>query len=175
VPKKVFFHISDMIEGLETQLKIGDEVEFILSHNSRSGKYSAVKIRTIGADVSNSNSSSAQAANAEQDSSLKRERLNAKLKVLNIDEQSGKQLILIRQPNNPDAKVKSFSRQLRERFPGSLLPISPSSNNLASITSETINSSGSSQPNETKPQQSISPLSIMELLIANNSASTSAT
>jgi hypothetical protein len=110
----------------------------------------------------------------ELDGSAKRERLNTKLKILNIDEQSGKQLKLVRQPNNPDSKVKSFSRLLRERLPGSLLPLSPSSNNLASIASDAINSSGSNQPNETKPQQlqqSISPLSIMELLIANNSTS----
>ncbi len=49
------------------------------------------------------------------------EHLITKLKVSNIDDKNGKELILIRQPRNPDGKMKSFSIQRVERLPGQLV------------------------------------------------------
>lgn len=113
--KKIFFHISDLAENTPSEspaLKVGDEVEFVISHvGSRNGK--AIKIRKIV-------SASSSPESSEPIEPVKRpERLITKLKVANIDE-SGKQLILIRQPFNPDGKQKSFARDLIERQPGSL-------------------------------------------------------
>jgi hypothetical protein len=48
------------------------------------------------------------------------ERLITKLKTSNIDDKSGKQLMLIRQPRNPDMKIKSFSKQRIERLAGQI-------------------------------------------------------
>lgn len=168
--KKLFFHVSDLIDatGNDAQnLKIGDDVEFVVSHGSRNGKQSATKIKRVqssaanlqsstsmpGEKGTNNNSSSynnfksltqsgkgdaggslAATANGTaggSDASLNNnessnvednkrpERLNLKLKFANIDGESGKQLVLIRQPVNPDAKSKSFSKLLKERLPGS--------------------------------------------------------
>ena len=45
--RKLFFHLSDFDSTNSEQLKVGDEVEFSISHNARSGKYSAIKIRRL--------------------------------------------------------------------------------------------------------------------------------
>jgi hypothetical protein len=173
--KKVYFHISDVIldsnnnnntqnqngdhqqltttngssssssSGNSSSLKPGDDVEFLVSHNPRNGKYTATRIRRTSTSISSnqsqtktSNSSSNQLSSinnsnngsssnlisSDNTTTEKRpERLITKLKTANIDNISGKMLILIRQPNNPDTKIKSFSRQLKERLPGSLTPL----------------------------------------------------
>nr|XP_006811185.1 PREDICTED: cold shock domain-containing protein E1-like [Saccoglossus kowalevskii] len=43
--KKLFFHMSEVQEG--TELQPGDEVEFVIVQNQRSGKYSACNVRRI--------------------------------------------------------------------------------------------------------------------------------
>lgn len=119
--------MSDL-ENSSDFLKVGDEVEFQLNHNSRSGKFSAIKLKKLSSKASSSSSSSSSAnktANGKEaqpnpnDPENKRpDRLVTKLKVANIDNVSGKQLILVRQPSNPDGKQVSFSRTLKKRQPG---------------------------------------------------------
>ena len=142
--KKVFFHVSDLIDTSVNELKQGDEVEFTLSHNSRNGKFAATKIKKLSIQpVSNSqvNTSNKQPSGNAADTEQKRpERLNSRLKIANIDDKSGKQLILVRQPLNPDAKIKSFSRIIKERLPGCL--------------------------DNQKQENQVSPLSIIDLLTA---------
>ena len=130
--KKLFFHISDLVDNQtadgNNSLKVGDEVEFAVSHGSRNGKQAAIKIKKL--QSANQASASNTASNATEtttgvnatdltETGVKRpERLNLKIKIANIDDESGKQLILIRQPVNPDAKSKSFNKVLKERAPG---------------------------------------------------------
>lgn len=101
----------------------------MVSHGSRNGKQAAIKIKKLqsttpastSASTSNTDASATSATDA-TDSGVKRpERLNLKIKIANIDDESGKQLILIRQPVNPDAKSKSFNKALKERAPGSFV------------------------------------------------------
>jgi hypothetical protein len=95
------------VDASASELKVGDEVEFSLSIQ-RNGKSSAIRVKKLV----NLNS-------AQNESQAKRpDRLITKLKTTNIDDKNGKQLILVRQPKNPDGKIKSFGRQLVERLPG---------------------------------------------------------
>jgi len=183
-PKKVFFHISDLMEGGSTgssessNIRIGDEVEFTLSHNSRNGKFSAIKIKKLSSSKASSNENNQKSAgnnaNAtlshvsstgsnlnEQEAVAKRpEHLITKLKINNIDDKSGKQLILTRQPNNPDGKQKSFSRELIRRLPGSFEPL-PSVEGKSLIDSKTTDASEATS-------NTVSSLSIIDLLMAAN-------
>ena len=43
--KKLFFHMTEVHDGIE--LTVGDEVEFVIVHNQRNGKYSAVSLRRL--------------------------------------------------------------------------------------------------------------------------------
>lgn len=115
-------------------LKPGDEVEFQVSHNSRNGKFSAIRIKKQAQVQISSEQSAADLQDAKRP-----ERLNLKLKSANIDNESGRQLILIRGPCNPDCKSKSFSKQLKERVPGVLT--NPS--NLNQLVNENTSTGGS--------------------------------
>lgn len=156
--KKLFFHISDVqSDGADSPLKFGDEVEFMVSHNPRNNKYSATKIKRTS--IKDTNKENASTLN---DTDNKRpERLITKLKLANIDK-SGKQLVLIRQPNNPDlGKTKSFCRQLSMRLPGSLTPLVETTlasyNASNDLTSNTDNGNG----NQARPNS----MSIMDMLM----------
>lgn len=95
------------------------------------------------------------------------EHLITKLKIGNIDDASGRQLSLIRQPTKPDGK--SFCRELYQRKPGffeaieiqkpDILVLEPGSNATEAL--EDLNS---------HQAQSVSPLSIVDLIIANDPA-----
>lgn len=197
--KKVYFHISDVIldsnnnnntqnqngeqqvstsngstssSNNSSSLKPGDDVEFLVSHNPRNGKYTATRIRRTSTSISSnlsqaktSNSSSNQLSSMNTNSNngsstnlissdnattteKRPERLITKLKTANIDNISGKMLILIRQPNNPDSKIKSFSRQLKERLPGSLTP-------LADQTGVVANNNNNNSTNQQQSSSSI--------------------
>ena len=160
--KKVFFHISDVTDvnltnSISTNeppqdkiLKVGDEVEFVLIHSSRNGKLTAIKIRKLAS----------QSTTVDQEVLKRPDHLITKLKVANIDDKSGKQLILIRQPNNPDGKQKSFGKKKSERLPGSLIPLINSTER--SITPQ--KREDSSDSNDKK--------SIMNLLISAQAEST---
>ncbi|CAF0834579.1 unnamed protein product [Brachionus calyciflorus] len=113
--KKIFFHVSDFTEPKNPELsdlKPGDEVEFQISN--RNGKLVAGKIKKTGYSSSN------QVTSSDILTEQRPERLVTKLKSANIDNESGKQLILTRGPFNPDGKTKSFSRVFKERLPGQL-------------------------------------------------------
>lgn len=115
----MFFHVSDVIENNQPEgIKSGDDVEFQVSHNSRNGKLSAIKIKRITSSTSAVNGTAPGTQEQSEQDAKRPERINIKLKVANIDNESGKQLILTRGPFNPDGKTKSFSKQLKERLPG---------------------------------------------------------
>lgn len=84
--KKLFFHMSEVHDNVE--LQPGDNVEFVVVHNQRNGKYSAVSLRKI--------------------SETKRpERLMSRLK--SVGDDNGPKMIAIRQPRGPDG-TKGFSQ-----------------------------------------------------------------
>lgn len=111
--KTIFFHVSDLIDSKNQEnvdIKTGDEVEFYLSN--RNGKLSATKIKKVA---------SGSAKKIENQNEQRPDRLVTKLKQANVDNQNGKQFILIRGPVNPDGKTKSFAKKLIERAPGTTL------------------------------------------------------
>jgi len=81
--KKLFFHMSE-VEGGET-LQEGDEVEFVVVTNKRTGKHSACCVRKLS-------------------SSKRPERLISKLKAMNLEDDArlGKKMTVTRQPRGPD-------------------------------------------------------------------------
>jgi len=183
--KKLFFHISDVQsdgnEMTSAALKSGDEVEFMVSHNPRNNKYSATKIKRISSkDPSSSSNKENGSTTINNDIDNKRpERLITKLKLANIDK-SGKQLVLTRQPNNPDmGKTKSFNRQLNMRLPGSLTPLVDQQTTTTSTTTSSSSTTGSNQisiddiksntdntnTNTNDSQARLNSMSIMELLM----------
>ncbi len=180
--KKVFFHISDLSEGSggkseSSNVQIGDEVEFVLVHNSRSGKYSAIKIRKLSSKASSSQlhavSSNGKDLNeleqqAPSVAAKRPEHLITKLKVDNVCNINGKKLYLIRQPTKPDGK--SFVRDLFKREPGSFENLDPPVVNGPSSDSESEKQPvrATSVDEGITNESYISPLSIMDLLIANN-------
>jgi len=82
--KKLFFHTSE-VEGGEL-LAQGDEVEFVVVTNRRSGKHSACCVRKLS-------------------SSKRPERLISKLKTVNLEDaaRGGKKIVVIRQPKGPES------------------------------------------------------------------------
>ncbi|RNA22908.1 cold shock domain-containing E1 isoform X3 [Brachionus plicatilis] len=106
---KIDFMDSKNVEIAD--VKAGDEVEFQISN--RNGKLSATKIKKVG-------SSSTVVNKTDNQNEQRPGRLLNKLKSSNIDNQSGKQFIIIRGPINPDGKSKSFSKKFIERVPGAI-------------------------------------------------------
>lgn len=132
--KKVFFHISDLTESSgsgkseSSNIQVGDEVEFIAMHNSRTGKNSAVKIKKTTSTTTNNTTSTLHhvSSNGKDLNELpevvipiakRPDHLITKLKIGNVCDINGKKLCLIRQPTKPDGK-SSFCRVLYERVPG---------------------------------------------------------
>lgn len=176
--KKVFFHISDLSEGSSgksesSSIQVGDEVEFVLTHNSRSGKYSAIKIKklTNTSSVQPQHSSSSNTKDSEQTDAAavakRPEHLITKLKIGNVCDIHGKKLGLIRQPSKPNGK--SFCRVMYERAPGSIEPSESAKQETALQNGETVvlNSETKKAAEEDSKELNISPLSIMDLMIAN--------
>merc|ERR1712018_1003353 len=81
--KKLFFHTSE-VENNES-LQEGDEVEFVVVTNKRTGKHSACCVRKLS-------------------SSKRPERLMSKLKAMNLEDaaRGGKKIVVIRQPRGPE-------------------------------------------------------------------------
>jgi cold shock CspA family protein len=81
--RKLFFHTSE-VEGGES-LQEGDEVEFVVITNKRTGKHSACCVRKLS-------------------SSKRPERLISKLKAMNLEDANrlGKKITVVRQPKGPD-------------------------------------------------------------------------
>lgn len=184
--KKVFFHISDLNEGFgngkseSSNIQVGNEVEFSLTHNSRSGKYSAIKIKKLntknltGSSHPNNSqfhhsSSAGKELNEQQETPVATKRpdhLITKLKIGNVDDASGKRLILLRNPGKPDGK--SFSRKLFERIPGSMDPVSIKTKILVNSEANSENNQNETDAVEKNiSNANISPLSIVDLLVAS--------
>ena len=191
--KKVFFHISDLTEGYNNVkndascIQIGEEVEFTLMHNSRSGKYSAIKIKKLNSSASKANASNSgsqlthssstgkelnEQTDAQAAAAAKRpDHLITKLKIGNVDDISGKRLVLIRQPSKPDGK--SFSRKLFERLPGSMDEIQRPDTLVVTPTApadraDDIESNGNEMVAAEPCTDQTSTRSRMNLLIAND-------
>lgn len=87
--KKLFFHTSEVENG--ESLAEGDEVEFVVVTNKRTGKHSACCVRKLS-------------------SSKRPERLISKLKAMNLEDAArlGKKIVVTRQPKGPDGS-KGFT------------------------------------------------------------------
>merc|ERR1712051_403818 len=87
--RKLFFHTSE-VESNES-LSEGDEVEFVVITNKRTGKHSACCVRKLS-------------------SSKRPERLISKLKAMNLEDaaRSGRKIVVLRQPKGPDGS-KGFA------------------------------------------------------------------
>lgn len=83
--KKLFFHMTEVHDGIE--LSPGDEVEFVVVHNQRNGKYSAVSLRRL-------------------QERQRPERLMSRLK--SVGQESEPKVVTIRQPKGPDG-TKGFT------------------------------------------------------------------
>ncbi|XP_044733943.1 cold shock domain-containing protein E1 [Chrysoperla carnea] len=95
--KKLFFHMSEVKEGVN--LQPGDQVEFVLVTNQRNGKSSACNVTKISGDVQ-----------------ARPERLN-RLRTVSLDD-AGPKLQVLRQPKGPDGS-RGFSSEMRSpRLPG---------------------------------------------------------
>nr|XP_032833958.1 cold shock domain-containing protein E1 isoform X11 [Petromyzon marinus] len=98
--KKLFFHVSEVLDGLE--LMPNDEVEFHVVFNPRTSKSSACNVRRIGEA-------------SKMTPSPRPERLVSRLKSLTLDDNSAPRLTVTRQPRGPDS-TKGFTveRVLRQ-------------------------------------------------------------
>ncbi|XP_071942892.1 cold shock domain-containing protein E1-like isoform X2 [Antedon mediterranea] len=86
--KKLFFHMSEVQDGID--LQVGDEVEFVMIRNQQNGRYSAVNVRRL--------------------SRQRPEHLVHKLKTNLSLEDNGPRFIVTRQPRGPDG-TKGFEMQ----------------------------------------------------------------
>ncbi|XP_063227409.1 cold shock domain-containing protein E1-like isoform X2 [Bacillus rossius redtenbacheri] len=101
--KKLFFHMSEVKDG--ASLQPGDQVEFVLVTNQRTGKSSACNVTKVS-----------DAAKQERP-----ERLISRLRTISLEE-AGPKLILVRQPKGPDG-TNGFLEGVRQpRLPGAVPP-----------------------------------------------------
>lgn len=99
--KKLFFHMSEVKDG--TTLQPGDQVEFVLVTNQRTGKSSACNVLKVS-----------DAPRQERP-----ERLISRLRTISLEE-SGPKLTVMRQPRGPDG-TKGFDPDMRlPRAPGTV-------------------------------------------------------
>ncbi|XP_029689072.1 cold shock domain-containing protein E1 isoform X6 [Takifugu rubripes] len=100
--KKLFFHVKEVQDSLE--LQTGDEVEFTVVLNQRTGKFSACNVRRI--------------SEAPKPVVTPRpERLVKRLKSVTLDDANAPRLIVLRQPRGPDS-TKGFGLERKVRQPG---------------------------------------------------------
>ncbi|KAG7283504.1 hypothetical protein CRUP_035297 [Coryphaenoides rupestris] len=100
--KKLFFHVKEVQDGLE--LQTGDEVEFSVVLNQRTGKCSACNVRRVS-------------EGPKPVATPRPERLVNRLKSITLDDASAPRLVIIRQPRGPD-NSKGFSVERKTRQPG---------------------------------------------------------
>ncbi|XP_014206710.1 cold shock domain-containing protein E1 [Copidosoma floridanum] len=98
--KKLFFHMSEVCDN--AKLQPGDQVEFVLVTNQRSGKSSACNVVRLNDAVQQQ----------------RPERLISRLRTVSLDD-SGPKLIVVRQPKGPDG-TKGFSQERTQRVPGAI-------------------------------------------------------
>uniref|UniRef100_A0A4W3HYP2 Cold shock domain-containing protein E1 n=1 Tax=Callorhinchus milii TaxID=7868 RepID=A0A4W3HYP2_CALMI len=91
--KKLFFRVNEVLDGVE--LQPGDEVEFSVILNQRTGKCSACNVLRVSEGIK------AVAA-------PRPDRLVHRLKSITLDDASAPKLVVLRQPKGPDStKVKA--------------------------------------------------------------------
>ncbi|XP_041954432.1 cold shock domain-containing protein E1 isoform X4 [Alosa alosa] len=100
--KKLFFHVKEVQDGLE--LQAGDEVEFSVILNQRTGKCSACNVRRVS-------------EGPKPVATPRPERLVNRLKSITLDDTSAPRLVIVRQPRGPD-NSKGFSVERKPRQPG---------------------------------------------------------
>ncbi|XP_070601788.1 cold shock domain-containing protein E1 isoform X6 [Erythrolamprus reginae] len=100
--KKLFFHVKEVQDGVE--LQAGDEVEFSVILNQRTGKCSACNVWRV--------SEGAKAVAAPRP-----DRLVNRLKSINLDDASAPRLTVLRQPRGPD-NTKGFGTERKIRQAG---------------------------------------------------------
>ncbi|XP_078805773.1 cold shock domain-containing protein E1 isoform X12 [Oryzias latipes] len=100
--KKLFFHVKEVLDGLE--LQTGDEVEFSVVLNQRTGKCSACNVRRVS-------------EGAKPVATPRPDRLVNRLKSITLDDASAPRLVILRQPRGPDSS-KGFSVERKTRQPG---------------------------------------------------------
>ncbi|ETE67472.1 Cold shock domain-containing protein E1, partial [Ophiophagus hannah] len=100
--KKLFFHVKEVQDGVE--LQAGDEVEFSVILNQRTGKCSACNVWRV--------SEGAKAVAAPRP-----DRLVNRLKSITLDDASAPRLTVLRQPRGPD-NTKGFGTERKIRQAG---------------------------------------------------------
>ncbi|XP_070696435.1 cold shock domain-containing protein E1 isoform X2 [Pempheris klunzingeri] len=100
--KKLFFHVKEVQDGLE--LQTGDEVEFSVVLNQRTGKCSACNVRRVS-------------EGPKPVVTPRPDRLVNRLKSITLDDASAPRLVIVRQPRGPD-NSKGFSVERKIRQPG---------------------------------------------------------
>uniref|UniRef100_A0A668AIF2 Cold shock domain-containing protein E1 n=1 Tax=Myripristis murdjan TaxID=586833 RepID=A0A668AIF2_9TELE len=100
--KKLFFHVKEVQDGLE--LQTGDEVEFSVILNQRTGKCSACNVRRVS-------------EGPKPVVTPRPDRLVNRLKSITLDDASAPRLVIIRQPRGPD-NSKGFNVERKTRQPG---------------------------------------------------------
>ncbi|KAM6925614.1 cold shock domain-containing protein E1 isoform 1-T1 [Xenentodon cancila] len=100
--KKLFFHVKEVQDGLE--LQAGDEVEFSVVLNQRTGKCSACNVRRVS-------------EGPKPVATPRPDRLVNRLKSITLDDANAPRLVIVRQPRGPD-NSKGFSVERKTRQPG---------------------------------------------------------
>ncbi|KAM9856107.1 cold shock domain-containing protein E1 isoform 2-T2 [Aulostomus maculatus] len=100
--KKLFFHVKEVQDGLE--LQTGDEVEFSVVLNQRTGKCSACNVRRVS-------------EGPKPVVTPRPDRLVNRLKSITLDDASAPRLVIVRQPRGPD-NTKGFNVERKTRQPG---------------------------------------------------------
>ncbi|XP_073723994.1 cold shock domain-containing protein E1 isoform X8 [Misgurnus anguillicaudatus] len=100
--KKLFFHVKEVQDGLE--LQAGDEVEFAVIFNQRTGKCSACNVRRVS-------------EGPKLVATPRPDRLVNRLKSITLDDTNAPRLVIIRQPRGPD-NSKGFNVERKPRQPG---------------------------------------------------------
>ncbi|KAM8975605.1 cold shock domain-containing protein E1 isoform 5-T5 [Pelodytes ibericus] len=100
--KKLFFHVKEIQDGVE--LQAGDEVEFSVILNQRTGKCSGCNVTLIS-------------KGPEMVAAPRPERLVSRLKSITLDDSSAPRLMVLRQPKGPD-NTKGFVSERKIRQAG---------------------------------------------------------
>ncbi|XP_069612229.1 cold shock domain-containing protein E1 isoform X3 [Ranitomeya imitator] len=98
--KKLFFHVKEIQDGVE--LQAGDEVEFSVILNQRTGKCSGCNVTLIS-------------KGPELVAAPRPDRLVSRLKSITLDDASAPRLMIVRQPRGPDnTKGFGIERKIRQ-------------------------------------------------------------
>ncbi|KAK2581303.1 hypothetical protein KPH14_008082 [Odynerus spinipes] len=98
--KKLFFHMSEVRD--HATLQPGDQVEFVLVTNQRTGKSSACNVTRLSSDA------------VQQ----RPERLISRLRTISLED-TGPKLTIVRQPRGPDG-TRGFGQERSQHTPGAI-------------------------------------------------------